>query len=67
MNPDKFGCVTPGTCIPIVPEREVLAGPYAYLLILPWHFRQFLVGRPHLRGRRLLMPLPVLEVVVGGA
>ena len=67
VNPDKFGCVTPGTCIPIVPEREVLAGPYAYLLILPWHFRQFLVGRPHLRGRRLLMPLPVLEVVVGGA
>jgi NDP-4-keto-2,6-dideoxyhexose 3-C-methyltransferase len=67
VNPDKFGCVTPGTCIPIVPEREVLAGPYDYLLVLPWHFRQFLVGRPHLRGRRLLMPLPILEVVVGGA
>ena len=67
VNPDKFGCVTPGTGIPILPEREVLAGPYAYLLVLPWHFRRFLVGRPHLRGRRLLMPLPVLEVVVGGA
>jgi NDP-4-keto-2,6-dideoxyhexose 3-C-methyltransferase len=67
VNPDKFGCVTPGTRIPILPEREVLAGPYAYLLVLPWHFRQFLVGRPHLRGRRLLMPLPTLEVVVGGS
>ncbi len=67
VNPDKFGCVTPGTRIPIVPEREVLAASYAYLLVLPWHFRKFLVGRPHLRGRRLLMPLPVLEVVVGGA
>ena len=63
VNGDKFGCVTPGTGIPIVPEEEVLAGAYDYLLVLPWHFRNFFVENPRFAGQQLLFPLPRLEVV----
>ncbi len=65
VNPDKFGAMTPGSAIPIRPEAEVLAGGYDHHLVLPWHFRDFFLSRPHLRGHRLVFPLPQLEVLVG--
>jgi hypothetical protein len=37
INPDKFGCVTPGTAIPIVSEAEARAMNPDYFLVLPWH------------------------------
>lgn len=63
VNPDKFGCVTPGTWIPIVPEEELLHGKVDYLLVLAWHFRDFFIGNPQLAQSTLLFPLPELEVV----
>ena len=60
VNGDKFGCFTPGTRIPIAPEDEVRRA-YRDLLVLPWHFREFIVRKeePFLRaGGRLLFPLP---------
>jgi NDP-4-keto-2,6-dideoxyhexose 3-C-methyltransferase len=63
VNTDKFGCYTPGTKIPIVPEREVLAQNPDYLLVLPWHFKDFFLSCNHLRGRNLVFPLPKLEIV----
>lgn len=63
VNPDKFGCVTPGTRIPIVPQSELLAENPEYLLVLPWHFRDFFVKSPDLSGTALLFPLPEIEVV----
>lgn len=66
VNEDKFGSFTPGTLIPIVSEAEVLAANPDYLLILPWHFREFFLTRPNLKGRKLLFPLPNPEVVIGG-
>ncbi|MBI3044303.1 MAG: methyltransferase domain-containing protein [Betaproteobacteria bacterium] len=64
VNPDKFGAFTPGTWIPIAPEAGVLASSPDYLLILPWHFREFFLRNPALAGRRLVFPLPQLEVVI---
>ena len=66
VNPEKFGCFTPGTWIPIVPEDELLAGNPDYLLVLPWHFRAFFEKSPSFSGRRLLFPLPSLSVSAGG-
>lgn len=66
VNPEKFGCFTPATWIPIVPQDDVLASNPDYLLVLPWHFRRFFLAHPKLRGRKLLFPLPKLEVVVAG-
>jgi hypothetical protein len=63
VNPDKFGCYTPGTTIPIVPESEVLEKNPDYLLVLPWHFKKFFLSCNHLRGRNLVFPLPKLEIV----
>jgi len=66
VNPYKFGRVTPGSHIPIVPEQDILNMQPDYLLFLPWHFREnaiqkystFLTG-----GGRFIFPLPSVEVL----
>jgi NDP-4-keto-2,6-dideoxyhexose 3-C-methyltransferase len=62
VNPDKFGSVTLGANIPIVPEEEVLASRPDYLLLLPWHFRPFFIEHPKLSGLNQCFPLPELEI-----
>lgn len=64
VNPDKFGALTPGTWIPIEDEAKVLASSPDFLLVLPWHFRDFFLRNPALKGRRLVFPLPQLEIVI---
>lgn len=63
VNPDKWGCVTPGTQIPIWSEDEVLGDDPDFLLVLPWHFRDNFINNPKYKGRRLVFPLPQLEIV----
>jgi len=66
VNPDKFGCVTPGTAIPIISEAEARAMNPDYFLVLPWHFRDSIVGREkdYLdRGGKLIFPMPEIEIV----
>jgi len=63
VNEDKFGAYTPGSLIPIVPEEQVLGGGVDYLLVLPWHFRDFFRDNARFPRGKLLFPLPVLEVV----
>lgn len=63
INPDKFGSVTPGTWIPIEDEAKVLASKPDYLLVLPWHFRDYFLDNPMYVGQQLVFPLPSLEIV----
>jgi len=63
VNPDKWGCVTPGTGIPIWSEDDVLGDNPDYLVVLPWHFRRNFLTNPKFKGRRLVFPLPQLEIV----
>jgi hypothetical protein len=63
VNSDKFGCYTPGTRIPIVPEDELLRRKPDYLLVLPWHFRKFFEANRKFSSARLVVPLPRLEFV----
>lgn len=63
VNPDKFGCVTPGSNIPIVDEAEVLEGDNAYYLVLPWHFKDFFINCDRYSGKKLIFPLPRFEIV----
>lgn len=66
VNPYKFGRVTPGTHIPIVPENDVLAMSPDYALVLPWHFRESLLSNLDnylANGGKLIFPLPFVEVV----
>jgi len=57
VNPDKFGCYTPGTLIPILPETEILAKKPDYLLLLPWHFWNSFENDIALNGISLIHPL----------
>jgi NDP-4-keto-2,6-dideoxyhexose 3-C-methyltransferase len=66
VNPEKFGRLTPGTWIPIVPETELLAGRPDFLLVLPWHFREFFERNPRFDGVSLVFPLPELFVRAQG-
>jgi SAM-dependent methyltransferase len=66
VNPGKFGCVTPGTNIPIIPEAEARAANPDYFLVLPWHFKDGIVRRERdftLRGGKLIFPFPEIEIV----
>lgn len=68
VNKDKFGCFTPGTLIPIISEADAHAMHPDYFLVMPWHFRDNLVGREQAylkRGGKLLFPLPKIEIVTG--
>lgn len=62
VNPGKFGCHTPGSDLPILPEDEVLSSNPDYLMVLPWHFKKFFLGNERYAGRSLLFPLPKLVV-----
>lgn len=66
VNEDKFGCFTPGTLIPIVPEQQARDMDPDYFFVLPWHFRDAIIKREaefRQRGGKLVFPLPVLEIV----
>lgn len=66
VNPDKFGCFTPGTHIPIISEKDARAMRPDYFFVLPWHFRKGIVEREQeflKQGGRLVFPLPEIEWV----
>lgn len=62
VNPDKFGSYTPGTLIPIVDESEILKASPDYVVVLPWHFREYFDNQEKYRNLNLVYPLPVLSV-----
>jgi len=66
VNEDKFGRFTPGSKIPIIPEEEAKAQKPDYLLVLPWHFKEFIIEKEKdflSSGGKLFFPLPRIEVV----
>ena len=66
VNPEKFGSFTPGSGIPILSEDEVRAMNPDYMLVLPWHFKEFIVEKESEfleQGGRLIFPLPEIEIV----
>ncbi len=66
VNPDKFGCYTPGTGIPIISEEDAKKLNPDYFIVLPWHFRDSIIEREEVylkSGGKLVFPLPNLEVV----
>ena len=66
VNEQKFGRYTPGSHIPIIPEAEARAMKPDYLLVMPWHFKEYIVEKERgymESGGKLIFPLPSLEVV----
>lgn len=63
VNTEKFGCYTPGSWIPIISESELLKMNPDYLIVFPWHFRNFFVNNDKFKEISLVFPLPNLEIV----
>ena len=66
VNEDKFGAFTPGTHIPIKAEEEIKALQPDYLLVLPWHFRNMILGKEKeyvRKGGKFIFPLPYIEII----
>jgi hypothetical protein len=66
VNHEKFGCVTPGTHIPIMSEAEARAAQPDYFLVLPWHFKSGIVKREReflQAGGKMIFPFPDIEIV----
>jgi NDP-4-keto-2,6-dideoxyhexose 3-C-methyltransferase len=61
VNEDKFGAFTPGSLIPIVDERQLIAERADQFLVLPWHFRKFFDGNSRYAGLKLVYPMPTLS------
>ena len=65
-NPMKVGRVTPGSRIPIYPAGELAKSSATHALVLPWHFRDFIIEdeSDFLRnGGVLIFPVPSPEEV----
>jgi NDP-4-keto-2,6-dideoxyhexose 3-C-methyltransferase len=70
LNPYKFGRFTPGTNIPIVSEDAAKARRPDAFLVLPWHFRDFIIAKEQEilgRGGTLVFPLPALDRVAAAS
>lgn len=63
VNSEKFGCYTPGTWIPIIPEDELLLQRPDYLVVLPWHFRASFKANQKYSSHKLIAPLPRVEAI----
>jgi hypothetical protein len=69
VNPDKFGCYTPGTKIPIISEKEAHLKKPDYYLVLPWHFKKSIINREKEfieNGGKFIFPLPKIEIIGKG-
>ncbi len=68
VNPDKFGCYTPGSNIPIISEEEARKRKPDYFFVLPWHFKENILQREReylLQGGKFIFPLPEIEIIGG--
>lgn len=63
VNPEKYGCYTPGSWIPIIPENDLFEKKPDYLIVLPWHFWKFFQMQEKYKQFNLVFPLPDLEIV----
>jgi hypothetical protein len=66
VNPDKYGCFTPGTNIPIISEAEARAMQPDYFFVLPWHFKHSILEREKeyiANGGKFIFPLPEIEII----
>jgi hypothetical protein len=66
VNQDKFGCVTPGSNIPIISESEARKMKPDYFLILPWHFKNGILEREKefiSNGGKFIVPLPEIQII----
>ena len=63
VNIEKVGGYTPGSWIPIIHEDALLEMKPDYLIVLPWHFKEFFMSCEKFKSSILVFPLPNLTIV----
>jgi hypothetical protein len=66
VNPYKRNKYTPGSNIKIINEKDLTKIKFDYMVVLPWHFRDFVIEKEknHLKkGHNLIFPLPDIEII----
>lgn len=66
VNEFKHYRYTPGTKIQIIPEKSARLKNPDYFIVLPWHFKNFIIKKEKnfLRNNKnLIFPLPDIEIV----
>jgi hypothetical protein len=65
VNKFKFNKYTPGSKIRIVSERRIKKINPDYMLVLPWHFKEFILKKEKKflnNGGKLIFPMPDVEI-----
>ena len=62
VNEEKLGCFNTGTFIPIISEKDLLNRNPDYLIVLPWHFKDFFINNEKFSSTKLVFPLPKIEI-----
>jgi hypothetical protein len=66
VNKDKHNKFTPGSQIKIVGENYIKDLKPDYMVVLPWHFKNFILNKEKSflnKGGKLIFPLPDIEIV----
>ena len=66
VNPYKYNSYTPGTKIKIISESKLKKLKPDYLLVLPWHFKDFILNKEKdylNKGIKFIFPLPDIEII----
>ena len=66
VNSYKYNKFTPGTNIKIISEKAIKKMNPDYFLVLPWHFRDFILKKEQKfikKGGKFIFPLPDIEIV----
>ena len=66
VNKDKNNKYTPVVLIRILSEKEIKRYNPDYILVLPWHFKNFILQKEKNylnQGGKLIFPLPDIEIV----
>lgn len=65
-NTAKHNKYTPGSKIKILHEKKIKDKAPDYMLVLPWHFKNFIISKEKKylnKGGKLIFPLPEIEII----
>ena len=66
INPYKRNKFTPGTNIKIINDDDLRKKKFDYLVVLPWHFRDYIIEKENKylkKNKKLIFPLPDIEII----